>query len=94
MMFGAMKAMDEAGITYGTDGDVITISFDALGEAFDRLQKKELMVTVECNPLLAGLCEKTIRYLHEGKEVDPIQYIEESVFTYENYARYIDTRMY
>lgn len=94
MMFGAMKAMDEAGITYGSKGDVITISFDALGEAFDLMKKNKLMLSVECNPLLAGLCEKTIRDLRDRKEVEPVQYIDEGVFSYENYYRYIDTRMY
>ena len=36
MMFGAMKAMDHAGVKYGVKGEVITISFDALKESFNR----------------------------------------------------------
>lgn len=94
MMFGAMKAMDEAGITYGSQGDVITISFDVLGEAFEMMKKNKLMLTVECNPLLAGLCDKTIRDLRDRKKIKKIQYIDEAVFSFENYDRYIDTRMY
>lgn len=94
MMFGAMKAMEQANLTYGVEGEVITISFDALYEAFQLMEKGELMVSVECNPLIAGLSEQVIQDLEQGKQVDPIQYVEESIFTYENAAEYIDNRKY
>lgn len=94
MMFGAMKAMEQAGISYGVDGDVITISFDALREAFDLLIEGKLMVSVECNPLIAGLSQDVIRNLEAGTEVEKVNYVEESVFTYENAAQYLETRKY
>lgn len=94
MMFGAMKAMDQAGVSYGTSGEVITISFDALYEAFLLMQNRQLMVSVECNPLIAGIAEQVIQDLEAGKEVAPIYYAEESVFTYENAAKYISSRKY
>lgn len=94
MMFGAMKAMEQAGKTYGVDGDVITISFDALYEAFELMQEGDLMVSVECNPLIAGLSHQVIQDLEAGKSVAPIHYVEESVFTYENASEYISDRKY
>ena len=94
MMFGAMNAMSNAGISYGTTGDVITISFDALREAFEKMQAGELLVTVECNPLIAGLAENVIQMLEKGEEVEKVYYSEESVFTYENASYYIDKRQY
>ena len=94
MMFGAMKSMTQKDVSYGVDGHVITISFDALGEAFDQLIKGKLMVSVECNPLIAGLSEKVIKQLESGVKVDPVQYVEESVFTYENAEKYINDRKY
>ena len=94
MMFGAMKSMTQKGVSYGVDGDVITISFDALGEAFEQLVKGKLMVSVECNPLIAGLSERVIRQKEAGLAVDPIQYVEESVFTFENAEKYIGDRKY
>lgn len=94
MMFGAMKAMNQANMTYGVDGEVITISFDALYEAFQLMEKGELMVSVECNPLIAGLSAQVIQDLEQGKQVDHIQYVEESVFTYENASENIDNRKY
>ena len=94
MMFGAMKAMEQAGVKYGVKGDVITISFDALQEAFQLMKKGELMVSVECNPLIAGLAEQMIQELEQGREVGKVQYVEESVFTYKNAALYINNRKY
>ncbi|MBO5371363.1 MAG: ABC transporter substrate-binding protein [Lachnospiraceae bacterium] len=94
MMFGAMKAMEQAGMRYGVDTDVITISFDALYEAFELMQEGKLMVSVECNPLIAGLSHQVIQDLEAGKTVDSVYYVEESVFTYENAAEYISDRKY
>lgn len=94
MMFGAMKAMDRVGLSYGASGDVITISFDALYEAFLLMQEQKLMVSVECNPLIAGIAEQVIQDLEAGKEISPIYYAEESVFTYKNAQHYIQSRKY
>lgn len=94
MMFGAMKAMEEAGISYGVNGDVITISFDALYEAFGLMMEGKLMVSVECNPLIAGLSHEAIQALEKGEEVEKVNYVEESVFTYENAAMFIEDRQY
>ncbi|MCX4326110.1 MAG: ABC transporter substrate-binding protein [Lachnospiraceae bacterium] len=94
MMFGAMKAMEQAGIEYGAGGGIITISFDALGEAFHMMEEGKLMVSVECNPLIAGIAEKVIKDLEKGREVGKVQYVKESVFTYKNAAQHIGNRKY
>ncbi|MBE5882691.1 MAG: LacI family transcriptional regulator [Lachnospiraceae bacterium] len=94
MMFGAMKAMEQAGVSYGVDGDVITVSFDALHEAFELMMEGKLMVSVECNPLIAGLSHEVIQKLEAGEEIDMVNYVEESVFSYENAADYINERKY
>lgn len=94
MMFGAMKAMDQAGVTYGVDGDVITVSFDALHEAFENMIDKKLMVSVECNPLIAGLSHEVIMKLEKGEPVSKVNYVEEEVFSYENAAEHINNRKY
>lgn len=94
MMFGAMKAMDLNGVSYGVGSDMITISFDALHEAFEKMIEGKLHVSVECNPLLAGLTHEIIMKLEKGHKVDKVNYSEESVFTYENAAYYLDYRKY
>lgn len=94
MMFGAMKAMDQANVDYGIHGKVITISFDALHEAFELMITGKLMVSVECNPLIAGVAERVIQDLEQGKEVEHIQYVEEAIFTYEDALDHIRDRKY
>ncbi|MGN1171467.1 MAG: ABC transporter substrate-binding protein [Lachnospiraceae bacterium] len=94
MMFGAMKAMNQAGVKYGVNGNVITISFDALQEAFRLMQNKALTASIECNPLIAHLAEQAIIDMEAGRKVRPIQYVDESIFTYENASKYINTRKY
>ena len=55
--YGAMDAMDAAGITYGTDGDVIIISFDATHDGLQYTLDGKITCNVECNPLQAGFAE-------------------------------------
>lgn len=94
MMFGAMKAMDLKGVSYGVNGDIVTISFDALYEAFEKMIDGKLHVSVECNPLLAGLTNEIIMKLEMGHEVDKVNYSDEDVFTYKNAAYYLNDRKY
>ena len=94
MMFGAMKAMDRQKVSYGPDGRIITISFDALGEAFEKMMDGKLHATIECNPLLAGNVESVIKNLEAGLAVEKKYYTEEGVFDYTNAADYADQRVY
>lgn len=94
MIFGAMKALERNGMTYGPDGDIIMISFDALYEAFEKMIEGELHASIECNPLLAGTVEQVIRDLENGRKIEKIYNIEEGVYTYENAAEFISTRKY
>ena len=94
MIFGAMKALDRNGKSYGPEGDIIMISFDALHESFENMMAGKLHATVECNPLLASTVEAVIEELEAGREVDKIYNTEENIYTYENAADYIDQRKY
>ena len=94
MMFGAMDAMDDAGVSFGVDKDVITISFDALREAFKEMTAKRLIATIECNPLLANTARQVIDKLESGQKVKKKTYTEESVFTYKNVAGVVPSRPY
>ena len=94
MMFGAMLAMDQNEVSYGVGGKVITISFDALHEAFEKMIEGDLMASIECNPLIASAARKVIQQLEMREPVDEIHYIEESVFSYENAAEYMEERKY
>lgn len=66
--FGAMTAMDNAGITYGLDGDVILISFDACTAGLEDVAARKISADFECNPLAAPFVEEIIQALEAGEE--------------------------
>lgn len=92
--YGAIEAMDAKGITYGPNGDVILISFDATKGGFERMVNGQINVDVECNPLEGPLVSELIQKLEKGETVDKIQYVEEGVFPAETAADIIDSRAY
>ena len=74
MAFGAIEAMKEAGRSYGKDGEIIVISFDATQAALEAVEKGE--INVDFGPLV----DETIKKLEAGQEVEKIQYVEETYF--------------
>ena len=79
--FGAMTAMDAAGITYGVDGDVILISFDACSAALEHVMAGNINADFECNPLAAPFVEEVIQQLEAGETPEKEVYMEEHWFT-------------
>lgn len=80
MTFGAIDAMKEAGRSFGKSGDIIVISFDALDAALEAVDRGDIHVAIECNPLLGAMVDETIKKLERGQEVEKIQYVEETYF--------------
>lgn len=87
MTFGAIEAIQEAGLTCGVDGQIKIISFDAVAEAFDKMEEGLINVDIECNPLQGPLIAEIIDRLERGEKVDRISYVEEKVFEAENAAK-------
>lgn len=83
MTFGAIDAIHAAGQTCGPDGDIVMISFDAVKAALERMQEGEIHAVFECNPLSGEQLADLLKSLHEGEEVEKIQYMEETWFDYE-----------
>ena len=95
MTFGAMRALDEAGISYGADGEVILISFDAVREALQYCLEGRINLCVECNPLHGPRVEELIRQYEEGQSIPKHIYVEELIFTQETLTQaLIDSREY
>lgn len=94
MTFGALKALQENGLTTGVDGDVILISFDAVHEALELVAQGIINVDIECNPKQGDYLVDIIRKLEQGEAVDKENIVEEQVFTPENVEQYLDTRTY
>lgn len=78
--YGAMDAMDAAGITYGVDGDVTIISFDATHNGLQYTLDGKITCNVECNPLQAGFAEGVIQKLQAGEAVDAWTLVVDEAF--------------
>jgi simple sugar transport system substrate-binding protein len=81
--FGTMQALDEAGISYGVDGEVIIISFDATNAGLTRTLEGKINLDVECNPLNGPRVETIIKQLEAGETPDKLTYVGETWFTQE-----------
>ena len=78
--YGAMDAMDAAGVTYGVDGDVIIISFDATKEGLTRTLDGRINCNVECNPLQAAGVEDIIAKIEAGEEIPAVTIVPDQAF--------------
>lgn len=78
--YGAMDAMDAAGITYGVDGDVILISYDATNAGLNYTLEGKINCNVECNPMQATTVKELIAKLQAGEAFDPITIVEDQAF--------------
>jgi len=80
MAYGAMEAMDVAGRTYGVNGEVTIISFDATRAGLDATLQGKINYNVECNPLHGSRVEAIIQQLIKGETPDKLIYVEETAF--------------
>ena len=79
-VFGVMDAMDAAGITYGIDGDVIIISFDATHDGLQYTLDGKIHCNVERNPLQAAHVAEIIRQMEAGEEFATYTLVEDAAF--------------
>ncbi len=75
--FGAMTAMDNAGVTYGPGNDVILISYDACTAGLEDVAAGKITADFECNPLAAPFVEDVIKTLAAGEEPEKEVYMIE-----------------
>lgn len=78
--YGAMDAMDAAGITYGTGGDVTIISYDATHDGLQYTLDGKITCNVECNPLQAEFAAQVIQKLQAGEAVDAVTVVVDQAF--------------
>ena len=77
--YGAMDAMDAAGIKYGV-GEKIIISFDATKEGLTRTLNGQILCNVECNPIQAVIVMNVINKLQAGETVDKFTLVPDEGF--------------
>ncbi len=95
MSFGAMRALDEAGITYGQGGQVAIISFDAVRRALTACMEGKIDLCVECNPLHGPRVAELIGQYLSGQAIPKQIFVEETLFTPDTLTQErIDARAY
>lgn len=78
--YGAMDAMDAAGITYGIGGDVIIISFDATHDGLQYTLDGKIHCNVECNPIQAQYVADLIQQMEAGEAFEPYTLVKDEAF--------------
>lgn len=78
--YGAMDAMDAAGITYGVGGDVILISYDATHDGLQYTLDGKINLDVECNPIQAETVKGVIEQMEAGEEFEATTLITDEAF--------------
>lgn len=94
MTMGAIEAMQEAGVSFGEYGKVKVISFDAIHDALEMVDKGWINVDIECNPVQGAYIDEIIRKLEDGELVEKNYIVEENIFTKDNVADFLDSRTY
>lgn len=83
MAEGAMKALDEAGITHGVDGDVVIMGFDCNRFALRYLLDGSWNFDGQCSPFQASVINGFIKKLEDGQDLnlsDKVVINEETFF--------------
>ena len=94
MTFGAIEAINEAGLTCGIDGDITIISFDAGYEALVNVYNGYIDVDVECNPLFGDLLADVIKKIDSSQPIGKEYIVDEQVFTKDNVEEALPDREY
>ncbi len=82
--FGAMDAMKAAGVSYGVDGDVILISFDACKAGLEFVQSGDINADFMCYPLQGSYCADIVAKLAAGETVDQKLFMDEPWYAAED----------
>lgn len=95
MTFGAMRALDEAGISYGNGGQVKIITFDATKEALQYCHDGKINLCVECNPMFGPRVKELIENYRNGIPIPKHVYVDESAYTTQDITQeFVDSREY
>lgn len=93
--YGAIAAMNEANVSYGAEGDIKVVSFDAMNTALVMCLDGQISVEVECNPLQGPYIYKLISHLQKGEAVPKITYVQEQRFTQKDLSKdFIEKRKF
>ena len=80
MAYGAIAAMEAAYKTFGVNGSIAVISFDATRKGLGETLKGNINYNVECNPMHGPRVEAIIKQLEKGETPDKLAYVSEEAF--------------
>ena len=92
MALGAIEAIEQAGFKPGSD--ILVVSIEGKREGLEAIVAGKLNATVECSPLLGPQLIAEVRELAAGKPVPRRVITKEVLFTRENAAAELPTRVY
>lgn len=92
MGLGALDAIKAAGLTPGTDIQIVTI--DAVHDGMQALADGEFNFIVECNPILGEQVAEIVKKVLAGEEVDKAYIVPDGSFTQEDAIELLPTRPY
>ena len=81
MCFGAMRALEEAGLSYGSDGQITLLSFDAAQHALQLCLEGKINACMECNPLHGPRVADLIRQMENGEQPEKQNFVKETLFS-------------
>jgi ABC-type sugar transport system substrate-binding protein len=87
--FGAIDAMKAAGVSYGVDGDVIVISFDACKAGQQMVMDGDINADFQCNPLQGPDCAKIVADLAAGKDVQKQTFMAEPWYAHDDTVKQV-----
>jgi simple sugar transport system substrate-binding protein len=92
MAIGAVEAIEEAGLTPGSD--IIIISVDGTRRAFEQMAAGNINAVVECNPLLGPLLMQAVKEIMAGRTLPKRMVTPEDIFTPELAGKEVENRKY
>jgi simple sugar transport system substrate-binding protein len=95
MAFGAIEALEEAHLAYGTSGGIQVISFDATHSGLELTLAGQISLNVECNPLHGPRVLEIIEQLEAGNSPVKRSFVIEESFDAETITQaVINARAY
>ena len=94
MTFGALEAINKAGMKAGENGDILVISFDAVKSALQLVSEGVITADIECNPNQGEYIEEVIKKIENNEIVERMYFTPETVFTKDNVKDVLDERTY
>ena len=92
MALGAIDAIEAAGLTPGTDIQIVSI--DAVRDGMQALADGKINYIVECNPLLGELAAGLVKDILAGNEVERTIFVEDQEFDQEAAIEALPDRKY